>query len=162
MIRLFVILYFICYLGFFQIGVLWAWTYNPFKPKLPEWPGKKTVPHKKKKKIKPKKIRPILPNPIPSIKNEYHKKNKYYRKKKIGDKRSKQPVTRQKSLSPVPPLPRLEVTGVVWNSDRPQAIINNTVVGIGDIIENTKIKVVDIRKDAIDIIFAGKKITITP
>ncbi len=144
----------------FQIGSLYAWTYNPFKPKLPEWPIKKTVPHKKKK-VEPKRQRSVLPKKtIPSTTHKHYNRRKKTQKKVY----KKQPAVRQKTLGVVSPpsLPRLEITGLVWNCERPQAIINNTVVGIGDVIANTKIKVVDIRKGAIDVMFAGKKFTITP
>ena len=58
------------------------------------------------------------------------------------------------------PLPELVVTGLVWNSDRPQAIINGTVVSEGDVMSNIKIE--SIKKTGIEIIYLGKKILIKP
>ena len=58
------------------------------------------------------------------------------------------------------PLPKLTVTGVIWNSKRPQAIINQNVVDVGDDIEG--VKIMGIRKTAIDVLFQGREITIEP
>jgi len=52
-------------------------------------------------------------------------------------------------------LPKLEISGIVWGSDIPQAIINGRVVKIGDVIENAHI--VDINKNGIDIFFEGRQ-----
>ena len=54
--------------------------------------------------------------------------------------------------------PALKLNGIVWNTNRPQAIINDQIVAIGDTIENSKI--VDINKSGVDIIFANKLYTI--
>ncbi len=54
--------------------------------------------------------------------------------------------------------PALKISGIIWNTKKPQAIINNTVVSIGDTIENSKI--VDIRKEGVDIIYSEKLFTI--
>ncbi len=37
------------------------------------------------------------------------------------------------------PLPALQVQGIVWGGNSPQAIINNKVVGLGDTIEGVRI-----------------------
>ncbi len=58
------------------------------------------------------------------------------------------------------PLPALTITGVVWNSKRPQAIINENVVDVGDEIEG--VKIIGIKKTAIDVMFQGREITIEP
>ncbi len=73
----------------------------------------------------------------------------------------------QPTPSPVPPMtreaprqpPKLTIYGIIWNSHRPQAIVNNQVVDIGDTINNSKI--VSIEKTGIDILFEGEKYTIT-
>lgn len=59
---------------------------------------------------------------------------------------------------PVQAPPELTINGVVWGTERPQAIINNQVVSIGDTIENSKI--VDIHPDGVDVIFSNKLFTI--
>ncbi|MFA5357148.1 MAG: hypothetical protein WC301_07115 [Candidatus Omnitrophota bacterium] len=41
------------------------------------------------------------------------------------------------------PLPLLEVQGMVWGGRMPQAIINNKVVKIGDMIEGVRIAAID-------------------
>jgi hypothetical protein len=57
-------------------------------------------------------------------------------------------------------LPTLVITGIIWNSDRPQAIINGAVVNEGDTV--AEIKIVAIRKTGIDIIYQGQAMTLTP
>ncbi len=57
-------------------------------------------------------------------------------------------------------LPSLKVTGLVWNSKRPQAIINGQVVSAGETIGD--VKIVNIRPDGVDVLFQDKIITITP
>lgn len=85
-----------------------------------------------------------------------------------------EPVVNNKPVQPIRPVrqeiqetitapikpPELQVTGVVWNSDRPQAIINNTVVDIGDRLLNTQI--VSITKEYIEIEFNNEYFKITP
>lgn len=81
------------------------------------------------------------------------------------------PVTEQPSetippvaLEEVPPEvitpPVLTVQGVIWKTDRPQAIINNSVVDIGDHILDTQI--VSIQKSNIEIEYQGVIFNITP
>ena len=41
----------------------------------------------------------------------------------------------------------LKVTGTVWGNDKPKAIINDKVVGIGDVVDDAKI--INITKDGI-------------
>jgi hypothetical protein len=41
------------------------------------------------------------------------------------------------------PLPPLDIQGLIWNSQMPQAIINGRVVKEGDIIEGVKIVTID-------------------
>ncbi|OGX33459.1 MAG: hypothetical protein A2787_08905 [Omnitrophica WOR_2 bacterium RIFCSPHIGHO2_01_FULL_48_9] len=62
-------------------------------------------------------------------------------------------------IKPEPPkAPNFRISGVVWNTDRPQAIINNQVVSVGDTIDNSKI--VSINKVGIDVISGGQKFSI--
>ncbi len=52
-------------------------------------------------------------------------------------------------------LPSLTLQGLVWGGDFPQAIINNRVVKIGDIIGEAE--VADIGKEGVVVIYAKKK-----
>lgn len=52
------------------------------------------------------------------------------------------------------PLPDLKVQGVLWGSKMPQAIINNKVVKIGDIIGTAQVSNID--KEGVSIIYEGK------
>lgn len=70
---------------------------------------------------------------------------------------TQQQLTTTQEIAIIPP-PMLEINGIVWNTKKPQAIINDQVVVIGDTIENSKI--VDIRKDGVDVIFNEKLFTL--
>lgn len=50
--------------------------------------------------------------------------------------------------------PHLTTQGVIWQTDLPQAIINNKVVKIGDIIEGAEI--IEIDKSGVEISFRNK------
>lgn len=52
------------------------------------------------------------------------------------------------------PLPSVNIAGVVWNTDHPQAIINGQIAGIGDTISG--VKIVDIQKMGITVLFQGR------
>ena len=55
--------------------------------------------------------------------------------------------------------PKLNIHGIVWGSARPQAIINNKVVDIGDTIAD--IKITNIASNGIDVIYKGKNFTLS-
>lgn len=57
-------------------------------------------------------------------------------------------------------LPPLTITGVVWNTDYPQAIINQRVVSIGDTIDN--IKITAIAKAGIEVTYLGVSFILKP
>ncbi|OGX07828.1 MAG: hypothetical protein A2Z88_08675 [Omnitrophica WOR_2 bacterium GWA2_47_8] len=54
--------------------------------------------------------------------------------------------------------PPLNITGLIWNSDQPQAIINGKVIRVGDEVDN--VRVTDIQKNKITISHGGKDFTI--
>ena len=58
------------------------------------------------------------------------------------------------------PLPSITVSGIIWNSDRPQAIINGQIVDVGDTV--SEIQITGIRKAAIDGFFDGRNVTLQP
>ena len=60
------------------------------------------------------------------------------------------------SSKEIKPPPILVVTGLVWNSDNPQAIVNNDIKSIGDKIEEWTI--VKIGEEGIVLTNSGKKI----
>ena len=53
-------------------------------------------------------------------------------------------------------IPSMVITGLVWNTNRPQAIINARVIDIGDSIANAEI--VSINKSGIEILIEGQTI----
>lgn len=77
---------------------------------------------------------PVLPQPLPTVQPQ-------------------EPV-----VEPEQKAPSLVINGVIWGTDKPQAIINDRVVSIGDTIENSK--VVDIHQNGVDVIFSNKLFTI--
>ncbi|MCK5014139.1 MAG: hypothetical protein KAS66_10000 [Candidatus Omnitrophica bacterium] len=58
------------------------------------------------------------------------------------------------------PVPHVTISGVIWNSDRPQAIINGIIVDIGDTV--SEIQITGIQKTAIDGLFDGRNVTLQP
>jgi hypothetical protein len=53
-----------------------------------------------------------------------------------------------------PTPPAINISGLIWNSDRPQAIINGQVMDVGDMIGDAKI--IKIKKSGIDYEFNGE------
>ena len=63
---------------------------------------------------------------------------------------------RPEEISP----PAFVITGVIWNTNRPQAIIDGRVVNIGDTVSDSK--VIAIERYKIEIVYQGKSFTVTP
>jgi len=59
---------------------------------------------------------------------------------------------------PTPP-PALTISGLIWNTDRPQAIVNDQIVEVGDVIQEAK--VLAIYKTGIDVLYYEKTFTIS-
>ena len=57
------------------------------------------------------------------------------------------------------PLPALTVQGVVWGGRFPQAIVNDKIVKIGDIVEEARI--IDINKSGITVSFDNQQYSLT-
>lgn len=108
---------------------------NPFTPQLP--------------------IKTVEQPPMAKVNNKVNTINKINqpsRRQETTDNRTSRDVRTQ--------APTWSITGVIWNSDRPQAIINGRVVDVGDEINDMQI--VAIRNDGIDIEFGNEKMTIKP
>ena len=80
---------------------------------------------------------------------------------------NREPAPQQEIVTPPPEpevkereLPNVIVSGIIWNSDRPQAIINGKIVDIGDTIQ--EIQITNIRKSAVDGVFDGRTVTLKP
>ncbi len=74
------------------------------------------------------------------------------------------PIVEEKVAVIEPPKPVIEpplltINGLVWNSEFPQAIVNNQIVKLGDTIEG--VTVVGIHREGIDITFEGAQFTIS-
>lgn len=65
------------------------------------------------------------------------------------------PPAKQK---PAVQKPSLTISGIIWNSDRPQAIVNNQVVDVGTTVGDTT--VLAINKTGIDVLYSGEKFNI--
>ncbi len=57
-------------------------------------------------------------------------------------------------------LPNLEVQGMIWGSKTPQAIINDTVVRVDEVIADATI--LDIRKEGIYVLYEGRQYILRP
>ncbi|MFA5144980.1 MAG: hypothetical protein WC723_03125 [Candidatus Omnitrophota bacterium] len=57
-------------------------------------------------------------------------------------------------------LPSLVVQGLIWGGDFPQAIINNKVLKIGDVIGGARVTSID--KDGVSVYFAEKQYKLSP
>lgn len=55
---------------------------------------------------------------------------------------------------------RLEVQGIVWGSETPQAIINNVVLKVGEVIGGAEI--IDIRKEGVYVLYEGRQYILRP
>ncbi|MDD5504936.1 MAG: general secretion pathway protein GspB [Candidatus Omnitrophica bacterium] len=56
------------------------------------------------------------------------------------------------------PMPSLVIEGMVWNTDKPQAIINGKVLNAGDIIDG--VRIINIEKQGITIDFNGERVLV--
>ena len=120
-----------------QVDCALAIVSNPFKSKLPVKiiePPKETVKPNLSSDNKPKIERPKINKPVDT---------------------PVKPVVKQEL-----PLPQLIISGIIWNTNRPQAIINNQVVDIGDEVFSTKI--VSIQKSGIELLFDGRLVKLQP
>src|SRR3989338_3232286 len=68
------------------------------------------------------------------------------------------PPSNVKPPKPAVQKPNLTISGIIWNSDRPQAIVNNQVVDVGTTVDNTT--VLAINKTGIDVLYSGEKFNI--
>lgn len=57
-------------------------------------------------------------------------------------------------------LSHLNVQGMVWGSKMPQAIINNQIVRIGEIIDGAEI--LEIRREGVYVLYEGKQYIVRP
>jgi hypothetical protein len=74
-------------------------------------------------------------------------------------------VTRNISIEPdlpqiKPELTHLHVQGMIWGTNRPQAIINGQVVRQGDVIEGAE--VLDVQKEGVYVLYMGNRYVLTP
>ncbi len=66
-----------------------------------------------------------------------------------------QPVEAPVIINP----PVLKITGLVWNSKKPQAIINGMIVAVGEVVDGSTL--VAVRKSEIDVMYKGQQFTIS-
>jgi len=58
-------------------------------------------------------------------------------------------------------LPELVVSGVLWGTDNPMAIINNAVYTVGSVISGTGAKIHKIEKNIITVVYKTQLFTVT-
>lgn len=110
---------------------------NPFESQLP------------KKEKKPEIVKPAPPPIIPMLPTL-----------PIQPPNPPQPNIPEPEIVKEPeiPVPHVTISGIIWNSDRPQAIINGKIVDIGDTILD--LKITDIQKSGVEAMFHGKSVTL--
>lgn len=59
-----------------------------------------------------------------------------------------------------PGLTHLKIQGIVWGSKMPQAIINNAVVGVGEVIAG--VEILDIRREGVYVLYEGRQYILRP
>ena len=57
-------------------------------------------------------------------------------------------------------MPTLKIEGMVWNSPRPQAIINGEIFNIGESIKGATI--IEINREGVVFVFEGEKVILKP
>lgn len=135
---------------------------NPFRSLLPkkEEEVKIVEPTKPEKKEEPKPVEPQKPPPEPK-KPEIAKPQPPPVEPPVLPP-AEPPVKVTEEKKEAPPViiepPSLTISGLVWNSDRPQAIVNNQIVGIGDVVAGSEI--LEIQKTGIGIQYQGQKFII--
>ncbi|MCA9404793.1 MAG: hypothetical protein KC897_13475, partial [Candidatus Omnitrophica bacterium] len=73
----------------------------------------------------------------------------------------KKPAGGDTTPAPPPiPKPNFRITGLIWNSPRPQVIINGEVLDIGDEVQGFRIE--DINKTGVDVSIRGVTQTVEP
>lgn len=89
-------------------------------------------------------------------KTEYTAENlrdPFWRQQDYAPEQAKEVVPLAKE--PEKPLPALTVQGIIWDSKRPQAIINNKVLNLGDTISEARIT--DINKNGVTVSFYSRE-----
>lgn len=110
---------------------------NPFLPQYPMAKAEKPpVPEEPKKTPIP-----IIHTPPPDIKVE------------TNIIVPQEPIRKEVIKPPI-----LNISGLVWNSDMPQAIINSKILNLGDTIDNAVIT--NINESGIEILYRGAKFTV--
>ncbi len=117
---------------------------NPFQPQIPE-------------RIE-KPVNPVNPERDVAKPTSKIDSDKSARKSFLPPTGKVDAITGQPKIELKPP--DLKITGLVWNTSRPQAIINDKVVDVGDTVDEAII--VAINKTGIEVSFDGKTSTITP
>jgi len=117
---------------------------------------KKEQPKEKVEDIKPDEALNQIQKPLKHATTEYKSGPRDPLKDLLMVYLYKDPVKKpEKKL----PLPSISISGLIWNSDMPQAILNGQVKKIGDTIEG--VKIIDITKTGIIVEYMGEKIIIS-
>ncbi|MBF0523456.1 MAG: hypothetical protein HQL24_10450 [Candidatus Omnitrophica bacterium] len=120
---------------------------NPFVPKLPIETPLEDIP------------KPLPSQPI--VNKNAQEEKQFTEKKKIEPPQNSKKTAPEKETAP-----NLTITGIIWDTDKPQAIINDRVVTIGSTFFESnnarEIKILKIHKTGIEISCNNKIWTITP
>jgi type II secretory pathway component PulC len=61
----------------------------------------------------------------------------------------------QRRESTIEPLPEINIQGIVWGTDTPQAVIDGEVYRVGDNLKVAGAKITEISKDGVEISYFG-------
>jgi hypothetical protein len=78
----------------------------------------------------------------------------------VKEAKPDQPAVAQIEPEVVKPAPTLNIQGIFWGGQYPQAIVNDTVVKEGQVIEEAK--VMSIQRDGVKFLFANREIFVAP
>lgn len=140
----------ICFCSFALLalqGKAWAvetttdsFVMNPFMPQIP------------RKEVIVEPVAPTTPNPTPTEK-ETTKTIETIKKETLEPKKEKPPEIVKEE--PTTPPPAMTITGVLWNSKRPQAIIDGQVVSEGETFKGEMV-LKKVSKSSIKFLYKGK------
>lgn len=121
---------------------------NPFKPQLPQpKPPEEAAPPSEP-----------IPPPGSSTRTEMYDIPPAYNDPLMNNIPPSDIIPEKPKIPVIPPA--FDIQGIIWQTDRPQAIINDQVVDVGDALMDSRI--VSIEKAFIQIEYQGILFNVTP
>lgn len=76
------------------------------------------------------------------------------------DNAGKVPVAQVQRERPVVPIPVFTLSGLIWNTKKPAAILNGKIVAIGDQVSNWSVQ--EITKEGVHVMFENQSLWVKP